>query len=154
MMSYNKAFQLLFLTALSLFLFTSLSAQSNSKSAGTSIADPEFTDRTAIHTAIKNFFIGDHTGSIEHKKLSMHDKGAYRYVNRDGEYADGVFNLNSDDADPDYTEELIGIEIYDKMALAKCRLLHGDSSYYKLFTLHKMGGVWKITTITWGGLTN
>jgi len=42
--------------------------------------ETDFFDRQAIITATENFFIGDHTGSIKHKKLSMHEKGAYRWV--------------------------------------------------------------------------
>lgn len=82
----------------------------------------------------------------------MHEKGAYRYVNKKGEYAESIFRLDSDNADPNYKEELLTIEIYEKVALARLRL---DQSYskipeYKLMILHKVEGKWKITSITWG----
>ncbi len=114
--------------------------------------DSEFTDRQAVIETIKNFYIGDHTGSIEHKKLSMHEEGAYRYVNRNGEYGESIFNLESDSADPNYQEELLSIEIYQNVALARLRLdqFRTDVPEYKLMILHKIQGEWKITTISWG----
>ncbi len=114
--------------------------------------DSEFTDRQAVIETIKNFYIGDHTGSIEHKKFSMHENGAYRYVNRDGEYGESIFNLDSDSADPNYQEELLSIEIYQNVALARLRLdqFRTDVPEYKLMILHKIQGEWKITTISWG----
>lgn len=112
----------------------------------------DFSDRQAIIKTIENFYIGDHTGSIEHKKLSMHEKGAYRYVDKNGEYKEGIFRLDSDNADPNYKEELLSIEIYDKLALARLRLdqFNYELPEYKLMTLHKANGLWKITSITWG----
>ena len=77
----------------------------------------DLSDRQAIISTIKNFYIGDHTGSIKHKKLSMHKKGAYRFVNRDGEYSEYVFDLDSVEADTSYKEEVLSIEIYGKVAL-------------------------------------
>ena len=117
--------------------------------------ETDFSDRKAIITTTENFFIGDHTGSIKHKKLSMHEKGAYRYVNKDGEYGEYVFDLNSDDSDTSYKEELLSIEIYDKLALVRLRLAElKGGAHYKLLTLHKFGDDWKITSITWGsGIT-
>ena len=116
------------------------------------IIETDFTDRQAIISTIKNFYIGDHTGSIKHKKLSMHKNGAYRYVNKDGKYMESVFRLDSDNADPNYKEELLSIEIYDKVALARLRLnqFGTEKPEYKLMTLHKVEGEWKITSITWG----
>lgn len=111
----------------------------------------DFSDRQAIITATENFFIGDHTGSIEHKKLSMHEKGAYRYVNRDGDYGEFEFDLDSDDSDQSYKEEILGIEIYGTLALVKLRLAElSGGQHYKVLTLHKANGAWKITTIVWG----
>lgn len=111
----------------------------------------DFSDRKAIITATENFFIGDHTGSIKHKKLSMHEKGAYRYVNRDGEYSEFAFDLESDDADTSYKEEILGIEIYGTLALVKLRLAElTGGQHYKVLTLHKANDEWKITTIVWG----
>jgi hypothetical protein len=52
--------------------------------------------------------------------------------------------LDSDDTDTSY-KKLLSIEIYDTLARLQIR---GHS--YKLLTLHKAGGEWKITTITWG----
>jgi len=82
----------------------------------------------------------------------MHPQGAYRYVNKDGEYSESVFRLDSDNADPNYKEELLSIEIYDTLALARLRLdqFRMDVPEYKLMTLHKANGDWKITSITWG----
>ncbi len=116
----------------------------------------DFSDRQAILTTIENFYIGDHTGSIEHKRLSMHENGAYRYVNKAGEYKESQFQLDSDNADPNYREELLSVEIYDKLALARLRLdqFRMDEPEYKLMTLHKTAEGWKITSITWGfGIT-
>jgi len=115
----------------------------------------DFSDRQAIIKTTENFFIGDHTGSIEHKKLSMHEKGAYRSVNKKGEYGEYVFDLDSDDSDTSYKEELLSVEIYGKLALVRLRLAElSGGAHYKLLTLHKFGDDWKITTITWGsGIT-
>lgn len=143
---------------LSVFLFTtSLSAQKSEEAPEEPLVEIDFSDRQAVLETIANFYIGDHTGSIKHKKLSMHEQGAYRYVNRDGEYAESVFRLDSDDADPNYKEELLSVEIYDKLAIARLRLdqFNYDKPEYKVMTLHKAGGVWKITGISWGfGITH
>lgn len=116
------------------------------------IVETDFSDSQAVITTINNFYIGDHTGSIKHKKLSMHEKGAYRYVNKKGEYVENFFRLDSDNADPNYKEELLSIEIYDKTALARLRLDQFRSKLpeYKLMILHKVDDEWKITSITWG----
>lgn len=111
----------------------------------------DFADRQAIITATENFFIGDHTGSIKHKKLSMHEQGAYRYVNKDGEYSEFAFDLDSDDSDNSYKEEILSIDIYETMALVKLRLAElSGGQHYKVLILHKVSGEWKITTIVWG----
>ena len=138
-------------------LFTcSLSAQKIEESPIESTSETDFSDRQAIMKTIENFYIGDHTGSIKHKKLSMHEKGAYRYVNRNGEYSESVFKLDSDNSDQNYKEELLSIEIYDKLAVARLRLdqFQKELPEYKLMTLHKVGKEWKITSISWGfGIT-
>ncbi len=142
-----------FLTLFILILITATnSAQKLEKKSEESTLKTDFTDRQEIIEIIENFYIGDHTGSIKHKKLSMHEKGAYRYVNKDGKYAESVFQLDSDSADPNYKEELLSIEIYDKLALARLRLdqFRTKLPEYKLMTLHKADGGWKITSITWG----
>lgn len=146
-----------FLLILIVFTF-SLSAQTKEEAKPEEpIVEIDFSERQAIHTAIANFYIGDHTGSIKHKKLSMHEKGAYRYINRKGEYAESVFQLDSDDSDMNYKEELLSVEIYDKLAIAHVRLdqFNYDQAEYKVMTLHKANGVWKITSISWGfGITH
>ena len=82
----------------------------------------------------------------------MHKNGAYRYINKDGEYSESAFRLDSDNSDPNYKEELLSIEIYDKLALARLRLdqFRTKLPEYKLMTLHKAGSECKITSITWG----
>ncbi len=140
-----------------LFSFSfSLAAQKVVETTNESAQEIDLSDRQAILKTIENFYIGDHTGSIKHKKLSMHEKGAYRYVDRNGEYAESIFKLDSDDSDQNYKEELLSIEIYDKLALARLRLdqFNTELPEYKLMILHKAGGEWKITSITWGfGIT-
>ncbi len=133
-----------------------LSAQKNLQNIENSIKEKDFTDRKEIIETIENFYIGDHTGSVKHKKLSMDEKGAYRYVDKDGKYSESAFQLDSDNADPNYQEELLSIEIYDKVALARLRLdqFRTDKPEYKLMTLHKTDNGWKITSICWGfGIT-
>jgi len=142
---------------IALFLSCSLSAQSIKDGVKKSTTEADFSDRKAVLETIKNFYIGDHTGSIKHKKLSMHEKGAYRYVNRDGDYSESMFRVDSDDSDQNYKEELLSVEIYDKVALARLRLdqFKYDKPEYKLMILHKANGNWKITSITWGfGITH
>lgn len=114
-------------------------------------------DREAVMETIKNFYIGDHTGSLEHKKLSMHPEGAYRYVNREGNYRESQFRLVEGGADTLYVEELLSIEIYENVALARLRLVNQrrEEAEYKLMTLHKANEKWLITTIAWGwGVTH
>lgn len=130
-----------FLPLLTFFLFTSLSFSQKTN----------FSDREAVIKTTENFFIGDHTASVKHKKLSMHKKGAYRFIKRDGTYDEYVFNLDSAEADTSYKEEILSIEIYGKLALVRARLAaNNGKAHYKLFTMHKIGNNWKITTITWG----
>ena len=131
---------------------SSLYGQKMEETSDKPILKVDLSDRQAIIKTIDNFYIGDHTGSIKHKKLSMHENGAYRYVNKKGEYAESVFRLDSDNADPNYKEELLSIEIYDKLALARLRLVQFNTELpeYKLMTLHKVGEEWKITSIMWG----
>ncbi|WP_347925274.1 hypothetical protein [Pontimicrobium sp. SW4] len=127
-------------------------AQKTDISSEKQIIETDFSDRQAIIATIKNFYIGDHTGSIKHKKLSMHEKGAYRYVNKEGEYVESKFQLDSSNADLNYKEELLSIEIYDKIAFARLRLdqFHSKIPEYKLMILHKVNDEWKITSINWG----
>lgn len=118
---------------------------------------PSFPDREAIIETIKNFYIGDHTGSIEHKVASMHPQGAYRYIDREGAYQESPFRLVEGGADTLYTEELLSIEIYENVALARLRLENQrrEEPEYKLMTLHKTSEGWRITTIAWGwGVTH
>lgn len=49
----------------------------------------------------------------------MYENGVYRYVNRDGEYKESVFQLDLDNVDLNYKEELLSIEIYDKVVLVR-----------------------------------
>lgn len=148
-----KHSHLIYLSLIVFILFTpSLSAQEAENVPDTSTSQTDFPDRKAILKTIENFYIGDHTGSIKHKKLSMHEKGAYRYVNKNGEYKESTFQLDSDNADTNYKEELLSVEIYDKVALARLRLdqFRSELPEYKLMILHKANGEWKITSISWG----
>lgn len=138
------------LTGLLILFSMSVNAQTGPDS--NSATPNEFSDRQAIVKAIEDFYIGDHTGSIEHKKQSMHEKGAYRYVNGDGEYGEFLFPINSNDADTSFKEELQSIEIYENVALARIRQqnIENEGVHYKLMLLHKVKGNWVITTISWG----
>ena len=131
------------LVALVVLAGSSLSARST---------DPDFSDRAAVLESIEAFYIGDHTGSRAHRVASMHPDGAYRYVDRDGVYREHRFELVEGGADTLYTEELLGIDIYENVALARLRLENQrrDEAEYKLMTLHKAEGRWLITTIAWG----
>lgn len=116
-------------------------------------ADTTFSDRRAILETIEVFYIGDHTGSLEHKVASMHPWGAYRYVDSDGEYQESTFEFVESSGDTLYTEELLSVEIYENVALARLRLENQrrrDEAEYKLMTLHKTDGRWLITSIAWG----
>lgn len=153
----KRTLQYLFCLVIPVFFTFSLSAQKMEESIEKSSIETDFTDRKAIIETIENFYIGDHTGSIKHKKLSMHEKGAYRYVNKDGKYSESLFQLDSDNADTNYKEELLSIEIYDKLAMARLRLdqFRTEKPEYKLMILHKADGKWKITSINWGfGITH
>ena len=114
-------------------------------------------DREAVLKTIENFYIGDHTGNVEHKRLSMHPQGAYRYVDKEGEYQESIFQLVESRGDTMYTEELLSIEIYETVALARLRLENQrrEKAEYKLMTLHKTEVGWLITGISWGwGVTH
>lgn len=142
----KQSIQLVFCLLFLILFATSLPAQTSSNN------QTDFSDRQSVVTVVENFFIGDHTGSIKHKKLSMHEKGAYRSVDREGNYYDSVFRLDSDDSDTSYQEELLDIDIYGNLAMATLRLENIESGvpHYKVLTLHKGKEDWKITTITWG----
>jgi len=146
----------LFLAILTLILLSSsLYGQKAEKSVENITLKTDFSDRQAIINTTKNFFIGDHKASVKHKKLSMHKNGAYRYIDKNGAYAEFKFNLDSAEADTSYKEEVLSIDIYENLALVRVRLaVHTGGQHYKLLTLHKAEGEWKITTITWGsGIT-
>lgn len=132
-------------TILTIILFTtSLSAQEKQKTS-------DFSDRQAILETIDNFYVGDQQGSVKHKKLSMHEKGAYRYVDRNGKYQEGIFQLNTAEADTTYKRELLSVEIFETIAIAKLRHenIKTGKPHYKLLTMHKADGNWKITSINW-----
>ena len=114
--------------------------------------DAPFADREAVLAAVEAFYVGDHTGSRAHREASMHPEGAYRYVDRDGVYRESPFRLVEGGADTLYTEELLGIDIYENVALARLRLesQRREEAEYKLMTLHKADGQWLITSIVWG----
>lgn len=135
-----------------LFFSTSLIAQSKQANTKEITVKTNFSDREAILETINNFYIGDQTGSVKHKKLSMHEKGAYRYVDRNGKYGEGTFQLDTAEADTSYKRELLSIEIYETIAVAKLRHenIETGKPHYKLLTMHKAGGNWKITSINWG----
>lgn len=109
-------------------------------------------DRQAILKTIEHFYIGDHTGSLEHKQKSLHPEGAYRYVDKAGQYQESQFRLVESRGDTLYTEELLSIEIYENVALARLRLENQrrEEAEYKLMTLHKTTDGWLITGISWG----
>ncbi|MFK7849211.1 MAG: hypothetical protein AB8G77_28240 [Rhodothermales bacterium] len=113
-------------------------------------------DRDAILKTIEHFYIGDHTGSLEHKQKSLHPEGAYRYVDEAGQYQESQFRLVESKGDTLYKEELLSIEIYETVALARLRLdnVRREEAEYKLMTLHKTEAGWLITGISWGwGIT-
>lgn len=119
--------------------------------------DQPLSDRDAVKQTIENFYIGDHTGSLEHKKKSMHPNGAYRYVDKNGEYKESQFRLVESKGDTIYVEELLSVEIYENVALARLRLENQrrEEAEYKLMTLHKTTEGWLITSICWGwGVTH
>ncbi len=114
-------------------------------------------DREAVLETIENFYIGDHTGSLEYKQKSMHPQGAYRYVDGEGDYQESQFRLIESRGDTLYVEELLSIEIYENVALARLRLENQrrEEAEYKLMTLHKTNDGWLITSIAWGwGVTH
>ncbi len=138
---------LLFSLALTLSAFASTSTWTSAESP----------DRDAVLATIEAFYIGDHTGSLEHKVASMHPEGAYRYVDRDGAYQEGQFRLVEGGGDTLYVEELLSVEIYENVALARLRLENQrrEEAEYKLMTLHKTDDRWLITSIAWGwGVTH
>ena len=119
--------------------------------------DKASSDRDAVKQTIENFYIGDHTGSLEHKKASMHPEGAYRYVDKSGVYKESQFRLEESKGDTMYVEELLSVEIYENVALARLRLENQrrEEAEYKLMTLHKTAEGWLITGISWGwGVTH
>ena len=134
-----------------LLVLTALFVLSDSSAAIGQNTD-DLADRKLILQTIENFYIGDHTGSVKHKKLSMHPMGAYRYIDKSGKYQESRFRVDSDNADDKYTEELLSIEIYENVALARLRLKQDsrDVAEYKLMTIHKTESVWLITGISWG----
>ena len=109
-------------------------------------------DRNDIVTTINNFYIGDKTGSKAHKAMSMHPSGAYRYVNKNGEFSQHVFVIKEGGADTTYDHELLSIDIFGQVASAKLRLENKETgkAEYKIMLLNKINTQWRITTISWG----
>jgi len=115
--------------------------------------DSAFADeRSDIITTIDNFYIGDKTGSKAHKVKSLHPKGAYRYVNKKGEFAQSNFVFKQGGADTSYNHELLSIDIFGQIASAKLRLENKESGKveYKIMLINKVKSQWLITTISWG----
>lgn len=109
-------------------------------------------DRQDIVKTINNFYLGDITGSKSHKKMSMSPNGAYRFVNKKGEYKESAFKFEESSGDTSYTYELLSVDIFENVAAAKLRLASKKNGKpeYKLMLLHKEKSGWKITTIVWG----
>jgi len=109
-------------------------------------------ERSNIVTTIENFYIGDKTGSKAHKIKSLHPKGAYRYVNKKGKFSQHTFVINEGGADTSYDHELLSIEIFGQVALAKLRLENKKTAKaeYKIMLLNRINDEWLITTISWG----
>jgi hypothetical protein len=109
-------------------------------------------DRSDIVTTIENFYIGDKTGSKAHKGKSLHPAGAYRYVNKNDEFVQHTFVIKQGGADTSYDHELLSIEIFGQVALAKLRLENKKTAKaeYKIMLLNKVNTQWLITTISWG----
>jgi len=109
-------------------------------------------DRNDIVTTIENFYIGDKTGSKIHKTKSLHPKGAYRYVNKKGEFKEHTFVIKEGGADTSYDHELLSIDIFGQVATVKLRLENKKTAKaeYKVMLLNKVKQQWLITTISWG----
>jgi len=113
-------------------------------------------EREDVLTVVDYFYKGDHQGSKKYRELSLHPLGAYRYVNSKGEYKEYTFTFSEGNADKSYQEELLSIDVYEKVALVRLRLAFKDKAEteYKLMTLHKSSKGWLITGISWGmGIT-
>ena len=109
-------------------------------------------ERESVVKVVSSFYKGDHEGSKEHRLLSMHPLGAYRYINSAGKYKQSVFKFYEGNADTSYKEELLSIDIYENVALVRLRLAFKETekTEYKLMTLHKSSTGWLITSISWG----
>lgn len=109
-------------------------------------------DRNDIVTTIDNFYIGDKSGSKTHKAKSLHPKGAYRYVNKDGKFIQHTFIIKEGGADTSYDHELLSIDIFGQVASVKLRLENKETGKveYKIMLLNKTKSQWLITTISWG----
>lgn len=109
-------------------------------------------ERSDIVTTINNFYIGDKTGSKVHKAKSLHPNGAYRYVNKNGEFVQHTFVIREGGADTSYDHELLSIDIFGPVASAKLRLENKKTgkAEYKIMLLNKINQQWRITTISWG----
>jgi len=128
------------------------SGQGSTAASHVDSKDAPRSDREVVLRTIENFYIGDHTGSLEHKKSSMHPLGEYRYVDKAGEYEVSRFQLVESRGDTAYEEELLSLEIYENVALARVRLENQrrEEAEYKLMTLHRVKGEWLVTGISWG----
>ncbi len=109
-------------------------------------------DRSDIITTIENFYIGDKTGSKLHREMSLHPVGAYRYVNKKGEFKESTFVIKEGGKDTSYDHELLNIDIFENVAIAKLRLENKTTAKpeYKVMLLNKSKLGWRITTISWG----
>jgi hypothetical protein len=109
-------------------------------------------ERSDIVTTLDNFYIGDKTGDITYKAKSLHPTGAYRYVNKNGDFVQHTFVIKQGGADNSYNHELLSIDIFGQVASAKLRLENKETGKveYKVMLLNKINTQWRITTISWG----
>jgi hypothetical protein len=109
-------------------------------------------ERENVLKVVDYFYKGDHEGSKEYRKLSMHPLGAYRYIDATGKYKEAKFEFYSGNADISYKEELLSLDIHEHVALVRLRLAfkEKEKAEYKLMTLHKSSKGWLITSISWG----
>jgi len=114
-------------------------------------------ERKNVIQVVDYFYKGDHEGSKKYRKLSMHPLGAYRYIDSTGKYVESKFEFYEGNADNSYQEEILSIDIYEKVALVRLRLAFkkNEEAEYKLMTLHKSPKGWLITSLSWGmGVTD
>ena len=112
-------------------------------------------DSTAIADALNNiYFKGIYEGDVDLLKtiyfdgtLLFGDVNGQPYYKTLEQYLDGVKNRQSvKDSGKPFSGEIMGIDLFNSIAVARVRVRMYDFNYFELLSFHKFGDKWLIVT--------